>query len=162
MYITAGSPNKRSLGAVNGLAMTLASISRMLTHAIASSLLAFSIQYQILWGYAAYIVFVFFTIGGIRLASELPMTIDTSSVVAEVDDCWCSTWTWDAMSLEVWNPGERCRRLVSWIYIGTYWPILRLFTTKEVINTSSFHNRVSPSTLPLFPRVTVASSPANR
>ena len=77
IYITAASPNKRSLGATNGLALTLVSIGRMLTPAMANSLLSFSIQYQILWGYAAYIVLIFLTIGGIGLASRLPRTLVT-------------------------------------------------------------------------------------
>ena len=59
MYITAASPNKRSLGATNGLALTLVSIGRLIAPAMANSLLAFSIQYHILWGYAAYIVLIF-------------------------------------------------------------------------------------------------------
>jgi len=75
IYITAASPNKRSLGATNGLALTLVSIGRMLVPAMANSLLAFSIQNQILWGYAVYIVLIFLTIGGIGLASKLPRTL---------------------------------------------------------------------------------------
>ena len=81
IYITAASPNKRSLGATNGLALTLVSIARMLAPAIANSLLSFSIQYEILWGYAVYMVLIFFTIGGIGLASKLPRTLN--SIVIE-------------------------------------------------------------------------------
>ena len=77
MYITAASPNKRSLGATNGLAQTLVSIGRMLTPFLANSLLSFSIQYHIVWGYAAYIVLVFFAIGGIGLASQLPTKLNS-------------------------------------------------------------------------------------
>lgn len=78
MYITAASPNKRSLGATNGLAQTLASMGRIVTPAIASSLLSFSIQHHILWGYAAYVALVFLTIGGISLALRLPTTLDST------------------------------------------------------------------------------------
>ena len=77
MYITAASPNKRSLGATNGLALTLVSIGRLVAPAMANSLLAFSIQYHILWGYAAYIVLIFLTIGGIGLALQLPRTLNS-------------------------------------------------------------------------------------
>lgn len=77
MYITAASPNKRSLGATNGLAQTLVSIGRILTPAMANSLLAFSIQHNILWGYAAYVVLALLTIGGIGLASNLPTTLNS-------------------------------------------------------------------------------------
>jgi hypothetical protein len=77
IYITAASPNKRSLGATNGLSLTLVSVGRMLAPVMANSLLAFSIQYQILWGYAAYIVLILLTIGGIGLASKLPRTLNS-------------------------------------------------------------------------------------
>jgi hypothetical protein len=83
IYITAASPNKRSLGATNGLALTLVSIGRMLAPAMANSLLSFSIQHQILWGYAAYIVLIFLTIGGIGLASKLPRTLNSITTVEE-------------------------------------------------------------------------------
>ena len=76
MYITAASPNKRSLGATNGLAQTLVSIGRILMPAMANSLLSFSIQRHILWGYAAYVVLILFTIGGIGLASKLPKRLN--------------------------------------------------------------------------------------
>lgn len=86
IYIMDASPNKRSLGATNGLASTSVSISRVLTPAIANSLLAFSIQYEILWGYAVYIVFIFFTIGGIALASKLPSRLRLKTIVIEESD----------------------------------------------------------------------------
>jgi len=76
IYITAASPNKRSLGATNGLAMTLVSVGKILAPAISDNLLAFSIQHDILWGYAVYIAFLFFTIGGIGLAYTLPTKLD--------------------------------------------------------------------------------------
>jgi MFS family permease len=78
MYITAASPNKRSLGATNGLAQTLVSIGRIATPVLASSLLSFSIQHHIAWGYAAYIALVFLAIGGICLASQLPNKLRTA------------------------------------------------------------------------------------
>jgi len=71
IYLTAASPNTRSLGATYGIALTLESIGRILIPAMASSLLAFSIQHHVLWGYAAYFVLMLFTIGGIGLASKL-------------------------------------------------------------------------------------------
>ena len=83
MYITAASPNKRSLGATNGLALTLVSMGRLIAPAMANSLLAFSIQYRILWGYAAYIVLIFLTFGGIGLASKLPRTLNSMVTIEE-------------------------------------------------------------------------------
>ena len=72
IYLTAASPNTRSLGATYGIALTLESIGRILIPAMANSLLSFSIQHHVLWGYAAYIALVFLAIGGIGLASKLP------------------------------------------------------------------------------------------
>jgi len=77
MYITAASPNKRSLGATHGLSQTLVSIGRIITPAMASSLLSFSIQHHILCGYAAYMALVIMTIGGIGLASNLPKSLNS-------------------------------------------------------------------------------------
>jgi hypothetical protein len=80
IYITAASPNKQSLGATNGLALTLVSIGRLIAPAMANSLLAFSIQYEILWGYAIYMVLIFLTIGEIGFASKLPRTLNLIAI----------------------------------------------------------------------------------
>ncbi|TFK34910.1 major facilitator superfamily domain-containing protein [Crucibulum laeve] len=72
MYITSASPNKRSLGAINGLAQTLVSISRILAPALASSLLSLSIQHNILGGYLVYLVLGLVVVGCIMLAGRLP------------------------------------------------------------------------------------------
>jgi hypothetical protein len=79
MFITAGAPNKRSLGATNGLAQTLVTIGRIVTPVIASSLLSISIQYQIFGGYAAYLALIFLSFAGIWLAYQLPRKLETSS-----------------------------------------------------------------------------------
>ncbi|PPQ96786.1 hypothetical protein CVT26_006197 [Gymnopilus dilepis] len=76
MFITAAAPNKRSLGATNGLAQTLVSIGRMVMPVMASTLLSLSIVHHIFWGYAAYIVLVTFTVGGVWLASHLPSSLE--------------------------------------------------------------------------------------
>uniref|UniRef100_A0A8H7Y1T0 Major facilitator superfamily (MFS) profile domain-containing protein n=1 Tax=Psilocybe cubensis TaxID=181762 RepID=A0A8H7Y1T0_PSICU len=76
MFITAAAPNKRSLGATNGLGQTLVSIGRIFAPVMASSLLSLSIEHRILWGYAAYIALMLLTVGGIVLASRLPRRLD--------------------------------------------------------------------------------------
>lgn len=73
MYLAAASPTNGSLGATYGLALTAESIGRMLMAPLASSLLAYSIQHQILWGYGVYAVLLFFAFGGIGLALKLSM-----------------------------------------------------------------------------------------
>ena len=50
---------------------------------MANSLLAFSIQYEILWGYAVYMVLIFLTIGGIALALQWPRTLES----IDIDEC---------------------------------------------------------------------------
>ncbi|KIM49566.1 hypothetical protein M413DRAFT_15578 [Hebeloma cylindrosporum] len=79
MFITAAAPNKRSLGATNGLAQTLVTIGRIATPVMASSLLSISIQYRIFWGYAAYLALVFLSFGSIWLAYQLPRKLENGS-----------------------------------------------------------------------------------
>ncbi|KAJ3505011.1 hypothetical protein NLJ89_g7641 [Agrocybe chaxingu] len=76
MFITASAPNKRSLGAVNGLAQTLVSVGRITLPALASSLLSLSIQKNILSGYGSYFTLMLLALGGIRLARLLPQELE--------------------------------------------------------------------------------------
>jgi hypothetical protein len=76
IFITAGAPNKRSLGATHGLAQTLVSIGRIAAPALASSMLSVSIQYDLLGGYAVYMLFVVLATGAVGLASYLPRRVD--------------------------------------------------------------------------------------
>jgi hypothetical protein len=76
MFITAAAPNKRSLGATNGLAQTLVSVGRILTPVMTTSLLSLSIEKHILWGFAAYAMLVVLTSGGVWLALQLPRRLE--------------------------------------------------------------------------------------
>jgi len=78
MFITAAAPNKRSLGATNGFAQTLVSVGRILTPALATSLLSLSIERYILWGYAAYAAFIAISLGGVLLACQLPRSLENT------------------------------------------------------------------------------------
>jgi MFS family permease len=49
-------PNKRSLGATNGLSQMAVSISRAIGPALSTSLFSFSAQHNILWGYGVYLL----------------------------------------------------------------------------------------------------------
>ena len=51
MFVSSAAPNKRSLGAMNGLAQTIVSTQRALGPAAATSLFAFSLQNNILGGH---------------------------------------------------------------------------------------------------------------
>ena len=57
MYITSAAPNKRSLGATNGIGQLLAAIVRAIGPASASSLFALSIERNWLGGNAVYLLF---------------------------------------------------------------------------------------------------------
>lgn len=74
MFINASAPNQLSLGAVNGLGQTLVSIGRLLVPALASSLLSFSIEHDVLGGhgYVVYATLLLATFGGILIALSLP------------------------------------------------------------------------------------------
>jgi MFS family permease len=72
MFIMKSAPNKRSLGATNGLSQTTVSIARAVGPAISTSLFAFSSEHNLLGGYAVYAFF--FALSGLSLlfATRLP------------------------------------------------------------------------------------------
>ncbi|KAI6110539.1 MFS general substrate transporter [Pisolithus croceorrhizus] len=72
MYITTSAPGRRSLGAINGIAQTTASIVRAIGPASATSMFAYSLQHELLGGYAVYLVMIAFTVATMKLASALP------------------------------------------------------------------------------------------
>ena len=92
MYITSGAPNKRSLGATNGLAQLTgtprshltvsatglltvayaASIVRTIGPAASTSLFAVSTERELLGGQLVYVVFVILAGGAVWVASRLP------------------------------------------------------------------------------------------
>ncbi|KAF8840251.1 MFS transporter [Paxillus ammoniavirescens] len=72
MYITAAAPNQRSLGALNGLAQTTASIVRVIGPASSMSLFAYSIQHNFMGGYGAYFVIILMVIATAPLCAMLP------------------------------------------------------------------------------------------
>ncbi|KAF8875795.1 hypothetical protein BD779DRAFT_206055 [Infundibulicybe gibba] len=56
IYVTASSPNRRSLGATNGLSQMGASVARATGPVLATSLFSFSMEKNLLGGYAVYAV----------------------------------------------------------------------------------------------------------
>lgn len=72
MFITAAAPNKRSLGATNGLAQMTASIARAIGPAASTSMFAYSIQHKLMGGYAVYAVLVTISISAMGIAVKLP------------------------------------------------------------------------------------------
>ncbi|OAX33305.1 MFS transporter [Rhizopogon vinicolor AM-OR11-026] len=72
IHITAAAPNKRSLGATNGLAQTAASIVRTFGPAASTSMFAYSLQHKLLGGYAVYVVLVTMSVFSLMLSAKLP------------------------------------------------------------------------------------------
>ncbi|KAH8981125.1 hypothetical protein EDB86DRAFT_2771529, partial [Lactarius hatsudake] len=71
MFISSAAPNKRSLGALNGLAQTVISTQRAVGPAAAASLFAFSLQNNVLGGHFAYAVLLSFACVGLCVAVQL-------------------------------------------------------------------------------------------
>jgi len=72
MYSSSAVPSNRALGAVNGLARTVASIECMFGPVVADSLFAFSITKNVLGGNFVYVVLLTLVWGGLYLAAKLP------------------------------------------------------------------------------------------
>ena len=72
MYISSATPNKRSLGATNGIAQMMASIQCTIGPAASASLFAFSLDTNILGGNFAYVVLLSIVWVGVGVALQLP------------------------------------------------------------------------------------------
>jgi hypothetical protein len=72
VFVTASAPTKNLLGAINGLGQTTASMSRAFGPALATSLFAFSKEYNVLQGNAAYVVLIVLGCVLSWLGSQLP------------------------------------------------------------------------------------------
>ncbi|KAH9005439.1 MFS general substrate transporter [Lactarius hatsudake] len=72
MYISSAAPNKRSLGATNGVAQMMVSIQRAIGPAAAASLFAFSLENGILGGNFVYVVLLALVWVGLCVARQLP------------------------------------------------------------------------------------------
>ncbi|KAI0058969.1 MFS general substrate transporter [Artomyces pyxidatus] len=72
MYISTASPNKRSLGATNGLAQTFISVQRAIGPTMSTSLFALSLQKNIMGGNFVYAVLIGIALLSLLLAVQLP------------------------------------------------------------------------------------------
>jgi len=72
VFITAAAPNRRSLGAIHGLSQTAVSIASIITPSLSTSLFSFSVEWNLLGGYAVYAVFSFLSCFAVWLAMRLP------------------------------------------------------------------------------------------
>ena len=75
MFITASAPNKRSLGATNGLSQMTVSIARAIGPALATSLFSFSVENNIFGGFGVYVIFSIVSIVAVLFATRLPLKV---------------------------------------------------------------------------------------
>ena len=75
MFITASAPNKRSLGATNGLSQMTVSIARAIGPALSTSLFSFSVENNILGGFGVYVIFAILSVLALLLAIRLPFKV---------------------------------------------------------------------------------------
>lgn len=72
MYISSAAPNKRCIGATNGISQTMIAIQRTIGPAAAASLFAFSLDNNILGGKFVYVVVLATVWLGLGVAVQLP------------------------------------------------------------------------------------------
>ncbi|PFH51079.1 hypothetical protein AMATHDRAFT_59768 [Amanita thiersii Skay4041] len=72
LYITAAAPNKRSLGTTNGVGQISASVARAIGPALSASLFSWSIEKNLLGGYAVYVFLFMCSCFAVLLAMRLP------------------------------------------------------------------------------------------
>jgi len=76
--IISAAPNKRSLGATNGLAQTAGLIPSIVGPAFGTSMFAFSVERNLLEGYAVYGILFFLSCIAVMLALRLPDQVATA------------------------------------------------------------------------------------
>ena len=72
MYITSAVPNKRSLGAANGLAQMATSIQSAVGPVVADWLFAFSLMHNVLGGKFAYVILIGVVCFALGVSTRLP------------------------------------------------------------------------------------------
>ncbi|KAI0046335.1 major facilitator superfamily transporter [Auriscalpium vulgare] len=72
MYVSTAAPNKRTLGATNGIAQTVTSVQRAIGPALSTSLFAFSLENNVMGGHFVYVVLILMSILAVGLATRLP------------------------------------------------------------------------------------------
>jgi len=72
MFITSAAPNRRSLGATNGMGQTVVSVLRALGPALSTSLFALSLEHNLVGGYAVYLILLVISGLSLPLAVRLP------------------------------------------------------------------------------------------
>jgi hypothetical protein len=72
IFVTSSAPNKRSLGATNGLSQTLVSSARAIAPAVATGMFSLSVENNYLGGYAVYVFWILLACMALLVAVKLP------------------------------------------------------------------------------------------
>lgn len=83
IYIRSAAPNKRTLGATNGLAQTSISIVRAIGPVASTSLFSFSLERNILNGWFVYLVLVIISTVALSASTALPTKLWETDEVEE-------------------------------------------------------------------------------
>ncbi|KAJ3573998.1 hypothetical protein NP233_g2071 [Leucocoprinus birnbaumii] len=75
MYVTSSAPNKRSLGATNGLSQMTVSVARAIGPAMSTSLFSYSVQHNVLGGYGVYFLMIILSLLALIVATFLPRNV---------------------------------------------------------------------------------------
>jgi hypothetical protein len=75
MYVSAASPNRASLGATNGIAQFLVSITRMIGPSVSTSLFSLSMAEGYMGGSLVYIVLLMASVATIAFGTTLPRQV---------------------------------------------------------------------------------------
>ena len=75
VFVTAAAPNRRSLGATHGVSQTVVAIARTVAPSSPTSLFSFSVEHNLLGGYAVYVVLSFLSCFAVWLAMCLPREV---------------------------------------------------------------------------------------
>ena len=78
VFVTAAAPNRRSLGATHGLSQMAVSIARIVAPSFSTSLFSFSVERNLLGGYAVYAVYSFLSCFAVWLATSLPYEVQVA------------------------------------------------------------------------------------
>ena len=81
MYITTSAPNKRNVGAVNGLGHTLVSLARGVGPALVTSFYSLSVERNIFGGQAVYILLSLLSVCALVFAARLPCNLWDEDIV---------------------------------------------------------------------------------
>ena len=86
MFITSAAPTRNSLGSVNGLMLTFGGVVQALGPLAVTSLFSFSVELNLMGGYAVYFVLFIFSCFSIWCSMRLPHKVQPVWEQEEIDE----------------------------------------------------------------------------